>query len=1315
MAYVDTPRTEADATYLTNGHNLENFSVENSFLSPLKGKGDLASHMRNGRGTSFKTPRSRVPFTDRRNLPTAPGRGEFTPLLQSVAKKNLERNSKLNGVPETPAFLKASYKGNDSPALPGVEASALYGSDLGSSVLGENDGTPVPQVVSSSIDSTPLAALPKKDATGVLTDQGNVMTLREQENIINKIEKENFGLKLKIHFLEESLRKAGPGFNEAALRENTDLKVDKITIQKELARCRKNLSQAERDVESYKRHVEDKKADESLRQEVKNLRSDLARERSEAETLRQKLDALTSDGDDVRKLKDDIEDLEAEIREKDRVVDERDEEIDRLKSQEKKDADEFDQVCNELEAAKEHVKAMEYNKNDAEQVNQKLADLQEELHDAWQAKESAEEDLNELRDEMSNKSFTTKGLSRQLEDKANKLQDDLGTLREKYADLEQRFDDRSREVTKLQDQLHEAEQDADVRDQRLKDQNELLRHDKEAAVRRCEALSAQLQQATRDLESKSEEKDLLHSRHDALTIESQTLQKELSRARSKAHELDENLENERRFAQENDRRLRSEAKVETDRLSENIHSLERKIQDRETENAAEKDRWEGQRRSLLSQKEKAEEQAKGLQRTIDKLQEVEGTLSGRETKLLEALESEKQRHRSEEASLERQLQDLDADIDGKRRELESVRSDLSQAKEGLRVSQRAQVDFEEKIQALEDEVDVLQNSLDEEGDKARDEIRALEQEIEDLNLELAKAKDSLSNAQHRDHDVEKGLETRPRDNLDSARQELQQSHKEKQSIQDRLGKLQGDVDCLQKERKDLLEKTTEVERQLEQQIKKATSEEARLTSEITRIQNDQAAASGSQDRELAVAKQKAQRLEARLQQLELQSGHGQDDDAAAELSLVQNDLRDARKKEAEYIQRETAQKAVVRDLKQKISRLERQHHELEVAQLATDSPRSSVGGSARKSDLVELQRQLTDAHHQAKEARRKSSEELKTLQRRLADSERLVQSNSDNFEQEREKLEAELASTQNEQETLRAKNDTASQTITRLRTRISSLEKDIRMHRQATTADNTIAEERRDLHEMLKDAKLTAEDLQVQITAREGQLTASSNREKDLRTQLKRVREERTLQTQKCGALSSELDNLQTRYEKAVDNLARRQRQWEDERKAMASKVRFANTSMSELHQDRNADLIQKHAGELRGLAKQIQWLRAKCTREQGFRSGLMYEKKFLLKQIEMFEACNSIDLNLLSEMGIDTYNTPSLRLRLGDSLRGKVGAKERKRPSLRAVGFAIIAGCRMKKMSREWAGQKRVREALGRKLEGMVEGKKGKRVSGGR
>lgn len=185
MAYPETPRTDAgNATYLTNGPDFENLSMEKSFLPPSKGTDGLLSQLRNSRGHNLKTPRTRAPLRDQRNLPAAKGQSEFTPLLKSVGKKNLLRGGQANGVPQTPTFLKPGYNGNaDSTALPGAESSMVYEDDTGSSVWAPEDATPVFQVASSSAQSTPLAVLPRRDAGGVLADQGNMMTLREQENV----------------------------------------------------------------------------------------------------------------------------------------------------------------------------------------------------------------------------------------------------------------------------------------------------------------------------------------------------------------------------------------------------------------------------------------------------------------------------------------------------------------------------------------------------------------------------------------------------------------------------------------------------------------------------------------------------------------------------------------------------------------------------------------------------------------------------------------------------------------------------------------------------------------------------------------------------------------------------------------------------------------------------------------------------------------------------------------------------------------------------------------------------------------------------
>ena len=183
MAYIDTPRTDAgNATYMTNGHNFENFSIENSFASPSKPKDDLISQLRNGRGLNLRTPRTRAPLVDRRNIHGSAAQGEFTPLLKSVTKQNLSKSRNMKGVPQTPGFLRSSVQG-DTPGLPAVEDSAISTDDSRTSIGKGDDGTPMPQMASSSAQSTPLAILPQRDAGGVLADQGNALTLKEQENV----------------------------------------------------------------------------------------------------------------------------------------------------------------------------------------------------------------------------------------------------------------------------------------------------------------------------------------------------------------------------------------------------------------------------------------------------------------------------------------------------------------------------------------------------------------------------------------------------------------------------------------------------------------------------------------------------------------------------------------------------------------------------------------------------------------------------------------------------------------------------------------------------------------------------------------------------------------------------------------------------------------------------------------------------------------------------------------------------------------------------------------------------------------------------
>lgn len=434
MAYIETPRTDAgNSTYMPNGYGIDDFSAENTFLSPSKKEKDLVSQLRNGGGISLKTPRPRPPFGDRRNLPVAPVHGEFTPLLKSVAKKNLQRSAKCNGVPETPAFLKKGYKDSGSPALPSATPGA-YSENTGSSAGATEDETPVPQMASSSAQATPLAVLPKRDGEGVLTDQGNVLTLREQENvrfiriakaamlpltcpkIINKIEKENFGLKLKIHFLQDSLNKSGPGVNQTALKENADLKVDKITMQKELARARKTLERTEREVEDYRKELQNahdqtkrKHADQKMMAELESLRREITAKDSEIQAMRDDLDHAAGKYPEIEKLKNDVDGLQLDIREKDRLLDDREDEIEELKEQNQRDADQIAEAQEKVDMAKQRIAALE-------QVQRASADRSAQLH--------------EIDDELADAQLRIQDLEREVEQAANKAENAVKEVQE---------------------------------------------------------------------------------------------------------------------------------------------------------------------------------------------------------------------------------------------------------------------------------------------------------------------------------------------------------------------------------------------------------------------------------------------------------------------------------------------------------------------------------------------------------------------------------------------------------------------------------------------------------------------------------------------------------------------------------------------------------------------------------------------------------------------------------------------------------------------------------------------------------------------
>ncbi|KAH8127382.1 hypothetical protein LI328DRAFT_154546 [Trichoderma asperelloides] len=614
---LDTPQsTFGDATYLSRQPDFADISQEASFLSPEK-DGDLFQQLRNGgrsNGINIRTPRQRAALADRRNLPSNIGGGEFTPLLKSATRNSTRRNGKENNatVPATPAALRTLLEEDEMTPLPRMDGSAF--STRNASFLG-ND---LPQIASSA-STTPMGPPPRRNIIdkGPLQD-GNQLSLREQENVIDKIEKENFGLKLKIHFLEEALRKAGPGFSEAALKENTELKVDKVTMQRELHKYKKEITTAERELESYRQQMlelrekaEQKYANKDQQAELDTLRETIQARESAIEELRSQASNSQDHQERVETLENNVVDLEAELREKDRLLTEREDELEDLRDKlneaenavaehdantneeemeealatirdlrsavrdwENK-ADNLQETVRELEGKAENLQQAARNwENKSETLQQtarnwegkaenlqqtvrnwegkaeilqqtardwenKAEQMKERMNSALSQKVKAEAALDELQEEMANKSIMTKGLSRQIEEKVSRLQEELRQSSEEYIALEREAAELSQENDELkatvQEQLSLLEDAAQSQEEALEQdvlqQQELI----DEMVASEAVLRQELERERRSLERKQQS-------HVDNTKQSQRLLKSQAEVENLEHDIIEQQE-----------------------------------------------------------------------------------------------------------------------------------------------------------------------------------------------------------------------------------------------------------------------------------------------------------------------------------------------------------------------------------------------------------------------------------------------------------------------------------------------------------------------------------------------------------------------------------------------------------------------------------------------------------------------------------------------------------------------------------------------------------------------------------------------------
>ncbi|TRM57015.1 microtubule associated-domain-containing protein [Schizophyllum amplum] len=192
-------------------------------------------------------------------------------------------------------------------------------------VLEEDDvlGTPGARKKGDVGPETPMPVRSAKRSGRA--SKGAPLTLRDQEKHIDSLKKENFNVKLRVHFLEERLAQLAPDQMDQALKQNINLKIEVQNRGLEIKKLKKLVLELERELERLQ------KGHGSSRSRERELEEKLDERDREIKDLRRKLREGRSDGDAMRELENRNDELEAELGDMRSLLEDNVEEINRLR------------------------------------------------------------------------------------------------------------------------------------------------------------------------------------------------------------------------------------------------------------------------------------------------------------------------------------------------------------------------------------------------------------------------------------------------------------------------------------------------------------------------------------------------------------------------------------------------------------------------------------------------------------------------------------------------------------------------------------------------------------------------------------------------------------------------------------------------------------------------------------------------------------------------------------------------------------------------------------------------------------------------
>ncbi|KAK7679624.1 hypothetical protein QCA50_017336 [Cerrena zonata] len=659
---------------------------------------------------------------------------------------------------------------------------------------------------------TPAASRMKRTRSAGAGKGGVNLTLRDQEKHIDSLKKENFNIKLKVHFLEERLAQLAPDQIDAALKQNINLKIEVHQRGMEIKKLKKLVLELERELErtsrgqgssqSRARELEDKLeereheirelrrrrsggADDAvlrelesrnmqLEEELEGVRGLLEENMEEMERLREMAEQRGEGSDGrMRKRLEDLEDENEELRLK----------LGELEEAIAARTDEKEDLLDEVEALRLEIEDVQ-RRREAESIerSQSRAQVMEEREE----REAVEEDLNAIRDKLAAAHIEIQQKEDEI-DMKNREIDELVGEHERIVDT---VSDQWRgEVDEVKGQLEELRDVLEQRDAECKE----LRMTVSEYEAESDKLHGDFERTIEHLDHEAEERD----------AEIEAANREIQKLGDQIYVLEE----------------------ESERLKE---EYDRAQQD----NADEKQRYETLTAALKQKVTGLKAQLSELQELYDAhCHEVEERRAQQEelARHIEKLVSELQREKSKREQLQGDLDKTKADYDDalrrEKRGLEAKDLCSLNGRETLQVSKLYYKISNLSRRSSASRIPPARFSLELEVDR-------LKRDVERLEDELSRARRDLDDKDGKNRDRDGVIDKLHAENRDLATQLAAQTQA-RINVSEKLDDAQGSLKAAESEVATLRAKIAELEQRLSKDQRTLISAEAQYRDQLT--------------------------------------------------------------------------------------------------------------------------------------------------------------------------------------------------------------------------------------------------------------------------------------------------------------------------------------------------------------------------------------------------------------------------------------------------------------------------------------------------